>query len=132
MKTYRAAVIGCSHMGGSESKAICAEGTLTALNNGQGWRMRRYDAEEYGGVAMPGYQRASSTLRLIEDLVHALDTGTPPRSGVRLARANTELIFAFTESHRRGGARVELPLVGSRVRLQRQHTPRQPRYQKPS
>lgn len=112
----------------SEFEAVCTKGTLTAFNNGQGWRVRRFGTAEYSGSPMPEYERASSTLRLVEDLVHALDTGEPPRGGVRVARANNELIFAFIESHRRGGARVELPLSGSRVRLQRQHTPRQPRY----
>ena len=49
----------------------------------------------------------------------SLDTGQPPSGGVRAARAGTELIFAFAESHVRGGARVEIPLKDSNVRLQR-------------
>jgi hypothetical protein len=56
-------------------------------------------------------------LRLIEDLVRSLDTGAPTRGGVRVAAANTELLFAFIESHRRGGQRVPLPLRENALRF---------------
>ena len=78
--------------------------------------------------AFPDYEPASPNLRLVEDLVHSLDTGEPPRGGVRAAHAGTELIFATIESHLRGGARVELPLKGCPIRLLRDRAPRQPRY----
>ena len=78
----------------------------------------------------PPFTRDSSTVNLITDLAHALDTGQPPRGGVRVARANTELIFACIESHRRGGARVALPLEGSDLRLERNFAPRQPRFER--
>ena len=75
----------------------------------------------------PDYERTSSTANLIKDLVHALDTGEPTRGGVRCAYASTELIFGIIESHLHNGARVELPLTDSKVRLQRNPTARQPR-----
>lgn len=118
---------------GHEHEAICERGTITAQNNGRSFVIRKQALDAEGKrlglveTPMPEYTRASSTLRLIEDLVHALDTGQPPRGGVRVAHANTELIFAFIESHRRGGSRVELPLTHNEVRLQRQTTPRQPK-----
>ena len=61
---------------------------------------------------------------IIEDLVQALDTSGPTRGGVRVARAADELTFAFVESHLRGGARIDLPLQGSRLRLDRNPEPR--------
>ena len=67
-------------------------------------------------------------MRLVEDLVHALDTGEPTRGGVRVARASTEMIFAFIESHRCGGARVTLPLKDCSLRLERNKPPRQPKF----
>ena len=82
-------------------------------------------------VAAPplAYTPASNTLRLVEDLVKALDTGTAPRGGVRVARANLEISFGFIDSHRRGGARVSLPLQDCRLRLNRRtHDPRAPWY----
>jgi len=112
---------------GSEYEAIGASGTVASLNNAAEWEVRRA-AHPQGSVfersPFPPYTPASSTLRLIDDLVHSLDTGSPPRGGVRLARRNMELIFACIESYRRGGAKVTLPLEGCDLRLQRAITPR--------
>ena len=119
---------------GYELEAICEEGTITAYNDGLDWRLRRsvsLDPQGRKGTQedrFPDYEKASSTLRLVEDLVHALDTGEPTRGGVRVARAGTEMIFAFIESHRRGGARVTLPLQDCRLQLQRNRQPRQPKF----
>ncbi len=116
----------------SEWEAICARGTVTCWNNGWQWHIRKQ--QEIPGwracrvpEAFPEFERSSSTANLIKDLVHALDTGEPTRGGVRCAYASTELIFGVIESHLRGGARVELPLTDSKVRLQRNPTARQPR-----
>ena len=77
----------------------------------------------------PAFKRRSLSLGLVEDLVHSLDTGEPPRGGVRLARDITEMILAFIESHRRGGARIELPLVDVNLRHKRLKPPKNPRYE---
>jgi predicted dehydrogenase len=75
------------------------------------------------------FTASSSTLRLIEDLVHALDTGEPTRGGIDAAYANTELLFGLLESQRRDGARVSLPLVDSRLAFVPANlAPRQPKY----
>ena len=123
----------------SEYEAICERGVLTAQNNGVQFRQRQvheYDVasrtiRDLGDGTFPEYEQASSTLRLIEDLVAALDRGDPgTRGGVRVARANMELIFGFVESHRRGGARVSLPLADPGIQLIRHgREARQPRYQ---
>ena len=117
-----------------EWEAICEHGTVTALNNGMDWQLRRQVSigetrwKKFEEDRFPSFEPASSTLRIIEDLVHSLNTGEPPRGGVRAAYASTELIFAFIDSHRRGGSVVELPLKGSTIRLERKVEPRQPRY----
>ena len=119
---------------GGGYEAVCKGGTVASLANGLEWRiMRRRDAVGPNEPAFeyppfPAFERVSPTLRLVEDLVHALDTGAPTRGGVRLARRNLELILAFIESHRRGGARVFLPLENCKLRLQRGVSPKQPRY----
>ncbi len=116
----------------SEYSVICEGGIMSALNNGIEWQLRKKVSIGPKGRSgleegtYPAFEEASSTLKLVEDLVHSLDTGEPPRGGVQIARANTELIFAFIESELQGGARVELPLTGSRVRLQRDGAPKQP------
>ncbi len=116
----------------NDIEAICEGGYIIARNGGARFERYRLSTEDGERVHVPEpfpeFARASSTLRLIEDLVHALDTGAPTRGGIRVAAANTELIFAFIESHRRGGQRVPLPLRESPLRFNRRDfTWRQPR-----
>lgn len=102
---------------------------------GDAYRLREEGPPGYRGqptrVAgrFPRHRPYSANLRLVEDLVHSLDTGEPPAGGVRAAHAGTELIFASIESHIRGGARVDIPLKGSTIRLLRDRAPRAPRFQ---
>ena len=114
---------------------ICERGSLSCIDNGRQWQMRRVKPPGIYGNRLtefepfPDYERTSATLRLVEDLVHSLDTGEPPRGGVRVARAVTELIFAFIVSHLRGGARVELPLKDVSLRHRRLRPSGQPTYE---
>ena len=47
---------------------------------------------------------------VIEDLIHCLDSGNPPRCSDEDGRKALEIAIALRESHRRGGRRVDLPL----------------------
>lgn len=120
---------------GGDCEVIGTKGSLLALDDGLSWQLRRPQViDAHGHTALlpapfPAPPRVSTTLRLIEDLVQALDTGQPTRSGVRVALAGLEVIFALIESHRRGGARVSLPLQERNLRLQRNIAPKQPKYQ---
>ena len=120
--------------GSADCEVICERGTLTAVNDGLNWQLRRPQPIDAHGhtamVAAPFAEpaRVSTTLRLIEDLVQALDTGQPTRGGTRVALAGLEIIFALIASHRRGGARVSLPLTERNLRLQRNVAPKQPKY----
>ncbi len=67
--------------------------------------------EEYLPAEFPPYERASPTVRLIRDLVQALDTGGETRQGIRTALKAEEIAFGLIESHRQGGARVAIPLT---------------------
>jgi len=119
---------------GGDIEVICENGTLSAYNDGMEWHLRRrtvIDAKGHTALMTAPYPEppiVSSTLRLIEDLVHALDTGEPTRGGPRISLASTELIFALIESHQRGGARVTLPLAQRSLRMQRSRGPNQPKY----
>ena len=121
--------------GPSEVEVICERGVVTALG-GRQWQVRGPGSVDHRGrhslvpLEFPAFEPRSSSVALAEDLVNALDTGEPTRGGVRVARAGLELIFAFIESHRRGGARVTLPLTDSNVRLQRDRAPRPPTYER--
>ena len=120
----------------AEWEAVCEGGTLTALDNGDQWQLRERGEPDHRGRAklvmgeFPDYEWKSSTLALVEDLVHSLDTGEPSRCGARVARASTELIFAVIESHLKGGARVNLPLEGSTIRMERGIPAKQPRFER--
>ena len=105
-------------------EAICEQGSITSFRDGAMWQIRRQNRLE----SFPRFEHTSSGANIVKDLVHALDTGEPTRGGVRVAHASTELIFAFMESHLRNGERVELPLKGSKLRLERDRGPRQPRF----
>ncbi len=115
-------------------EAICENGTLTAYNDGLEWHLRRRQPIQPSGrtalMTAPYTEPpiASSTLALVEDLVHALDTGEPTRGGPRVSLASTELIFALIESHRQGGARITLPVQERAIRLQRNRGPNKPKY----
>ena len=118
----------------SEYEANCSKGTITAIHDGLSWQVRKASPtglrgrDQLQAAPSPETSPSSSTLRLIEDLVRSLDTGEPPRGGVRAARAGNELIFGLIESHRAGGARVSLPLEKRTTRLARDRAPRQPKY----
>ncbi|MCY4402745.1 MAG: Gfo/Idh/MocA family oxidoreductase [Candidatus Poribacteria bacterium] len=117
----------------SEWEAICDGGTVTCWNNGWQWHLRKnQDVPGWRTCKVadtfPSFERTSSTANLIKDLIHSLDTGQPTRGGVRCAYASTELIFGIIESHLQNGKRIELPLKNSIIRLNRNPTARQPRF----
>jgi predicted dehydrogenase len=114
-------------------EAICEQGTVSASRQDSRFEMRRLVREgrsaHLSEPELLSYVPSSSTLHLIEDLVQALNTGAPTRGGVRVARINTDIIFGFVESQRRGGSRVALPLRESDLRfVPRNNAPKQPRY----
>jgi predicted dehydrogenase len=106
-------------------EAICERGIVTSLNLGDEWYLYRHGpGDQQGRPIMVPVQWThpppkSTTLSIVQDLVHSMDTGEPPLGGVRVAQVNTHLIMAYIESHRRGGARVELPLTDSKLTLRR-------------
>ena len=118
-----------------EAEVVCERGIVTTV--GSDWQVREEGGADLRGrpVLRPGrfpaFEPGSPAVHLILDLVQSLDTGAPTRGGVRIAQRNTELIFACLQSHLRDGARTPLPLAGSELRLQREVTPREPRYQPP-
>jgi predicted dehydrogenase len=115
-------------------EAICERGTITAVGGGVGFVLKRIEGEgrarsrELVEAPFPEYPRTSTTLTLVNDLVHSLDTGEPTRGGPDVVYANTELIFGCIESHRQKGARIELPLTDSKTYLRRDVAAKQPKF----
>ncbi len=56
-------------------------------------------------------------LNAIDDLVAAVETGTPPRGSGEDGRAVLEIALALRESHRRGNTRVNLPFTDLQARI---------------
>jgi predicted dehydrogenase len=78
---------------------------LRLLTERPGWRQKTFEDAPF-----PWFERKSNTVRIIEDLIQAIETDGTTRGNVRIARAGMEIALGFVESHRRGGARVSLPL----------------------
>ena len=112
-----------SGRGEFDLEAVCERGIVSVVGNGGSWTLRRFDGGPDHREPL-SFETASSNLRMIEDLVHSLDTGEPPRGGAPVAHASTELLFAVVESHLAGGSRVELPLEDCGLRLDRSRPPK--------
>ena len=101
----------------AEFAAIGSEGAVDIMNNGVEFALRRRETlcdgryTEYQPAPFPAFERTSPTVRLIRDLLQALDTDGETRQGVRRAVNTAEIAFGIIESHRQGGARVALPLT---------------------
>jgi len=97
--------------GGYEFEVSGTHGKLRTLNNGMGHIWRRIDAHgQLREEEAPEVPIESGTLRGMEDLAGALDEDRDTQGNIRLACRSQEIIFGLIESHRRGGARVSLPL----------------------
>ena len=106
----------------NEHQLFLSGGYLGVYNTRLSWQIRRMDRESGRGLVaekFPEVDGVNTTVAVIEDLVHSLDTGEPPRGGARAAKAGMDITLGFVESHIREGARVHLPLKDSKVKLAR-------------
>lgn len=111
--------------GGHSFHAFCETAEIVALGDNR-FEIRTADGE----VTEIPYEPVSSTVRLIEDLVGALDSGGVPKGGIDAAYKNAEILFALLESEKRAGARVAIPLVDSTLAFRPANLgPRQPKYE---
>jgi len=97
-----------------EHEMMCTKGALRAVNNNSTFEMRVFPPEDkwhrLERVPFPEFERKSSTLMAVTDLVNGVTKGTPTRSNARIGRWAVEIAFGLLESHNANGARVELPL----------------------
>lgn len=97
---------------GTEVEVCGTQGSLRTLNNGIACQYRQVVAHRLREEApFPPVPRVSGTLCGLRDLAEALDTGRETQGPLRLACRSQEMILGIVESHRRGGARVPLPLA---------------------
>lgn len=98
---------------GYEWEVTGTTGKLRLLNDGQTVELRRTGGAEkqLEVVSPPPFERTSSALNCLNDLVAALDSGGATQGNVQLARRSQEMIMGIIASHGQQGARVALPLA---------------------
>jgi predicted dehydrogenase len=99
-----------------ECEVLGETGRIRSLNNGQAyewWQMERSGGKSHLAERLfPRPQRLQSPgVRVVQDIVHCLDTGAEPRCSGVDGRAVLEIAVALRQSHREGGRRVNLPLA---------------------
>ena len=98
-----------------EFEVLGTKGSIRSLNNGAGAALRRTagagrrPAWSEKPFALP--EPVSPVVACLEDLVAAHESGRPTLSPVDRSARIVEACLAVAESHRRGGAWVELPLA---------------------
>lgn len=96
---------------------IGTEGAIRVENNGADVKLRQPVSRgtkwaEWCDAPAPALQPGKSpTLSVLEDLVDAYEQKRPTLGPVEVCHQATEVCLAVAESHRQGGARVELPLT---------------------
>ena len=104
-----------------EAEITCERGVIRTRCDSADYRMRRMVGEpwkkgwQWEDLDFPIRNPHSATVSIIKDLVRSMETGEPGRSNLEVARRGMEILFGFVESHRRGGARVRLPLEDRRI-----------------
>ena len=97
-------------------------GTVRAMNNNIDWHLRKTGRKQgrwqlLDPVDFPPFERKSPTVRCIEDLIEAIETGRQSRGNVYVARAGMEIALGIAESHRQDGARVHMPLKNRELHI---------------
>jgi predicted dehydrogenase len=98
-----------------EFEVIGDAGAIRSCNNGANVSLRQPGATQgrrqlWEEVPLEAATPRSTTMCCLEDLVAAHESGQPTRGHIEVTHHITEATIAVAESHRRGGAWVELPL----------------------
>ena len=101
-----------------EVDVIGTEGRIRSLNNAEEFELihsvpgGRRGRDRPAKVPFPWPVRMQGMgLTIVADLINAAETGQPPKCSGDDGRAALEVAVGLRESHRRGGAKVDLPLT---------------------
>ena len=95
-----------------EFEVIGSEGAVRSLGNGAGDSLRLAGkGRNWVEAALPDVEPRSTVVSCLEDLLDAHEEGRPTRGHIDTTHHITEACLGVAESHRRGGAWVELPGV---------------------
>ncbi len=101
---------------GWEFEIVGDEGTVRSLNNGGGISLRAPHGNKQGrrdlweDHPLDPVTPTSTVVSCLEDLVKAYESGEPTRGHIDVTHHITEACIAVAESHRNGGAWVDLPM----------------------
>ena len=108
-------------------REVDIQGTAGRLRIGD-YHLHLFKNQTYGEIAVPTewpffarMEMRSGMTTLVEEVIRAMDNGTPVRSGIVEGRQHLELAVALNESARLG-APVDLPLKGPTLRSWRMET----------
>jgi len=98
-----------------EFEVDCTEGAVRVLDNGIEWQLRvmkdipnRWRLHRQS--TFPSFERVSPTVRCIEDLILAMESGSETRANPHVARDGMEICIGIAQSHTRGGSTVFSPI----------------------
>lgn len=99
-----------------EFEVIGSEGSIRSLDNGAKVSLRQPGTQQgrrqlWDEVPFDPVVPKSTTMTCLEDLVQAHESGQPTLGHIDVTHHITEATIAVAESHRQGGAWVELPLA---------------------
>jgi len=99
-----------------EFEIIGSEGTIRSQDNGARVSLRQPATQQgrrqlWDEVPFPDPEHLSTTMTCLEDLVRARENGGQTLGHIDVTHHITEATIAVAESHRRGGAWVELPMA---------------------
>ena len=103
--------------GPRDFEIVGTEGSIRSMNQGAGAIYRVPEQLEprqprWFETLIPEYPKQETTLTCLEDLVDSHENGRDPRGGpIEVAHNLTEACLAVAESHRQGGAWVDLPMA---------------------
>jgi predicted dehydrogenase len=92
-----------------EFEVLGTEGTIRSLANGAGVSLRTKNSG-WKEAPFAFVTPKSTVVTCLEDLVEAYESGRPTRGHIEVTHHITEACIAVAESHRRGGAWVDLPM----------------------
>ena len=108
--------------GGYEFEVGGSKAKLRTQDNGMNYSLRKVgEGGEFAEVNPPQVPIVSGTLKAIEDLVRALDEDGETQGDIAFACRSQEIVLGIIASHRRGGARVELPLADRNMAVAPDH-----------
>ena len=101
---------------GFEFEIIGDEGDIRLMNNGSSASMRKSEEDSSGrpkrvDSPFPEVEDMNNTIACLEDLVDAHEEGRQAHGDIEVTHHVTEACIAVAESHRQGGAWIDLPVA---------------------